>query len=83
MEIARKTKLGSQADIKGDITSVTEKVVLTVEKRIYRAVNTSPIPRFFPIPPRTLRDDMVTPSRVMINAPSGEAHRLWYSVSKA
>ena len=83
MERARKTKLGIHADMKGDITPLTEKVVLTVENRIYRAVSTNPIPKFFPIPPRTFRDDIVTPSSVMINAPSGDAHRLWYSVSKA
>lgn len=76
IERARKRKLGSQAAMKGDMTLLTEKVVLTVENRIYAAVRTTPIPRFLPIPPRTLRLDMVTPSSVMINAPRGDAQRL-------
>ena len=79
----RKTRLGSHAAMKGDMTLLTEKVLLTVEKSIYAAVRTTPIPRFFPIPPRTLRLDIVTPRRVMINAPRGIAQRLWYSTSKA
>ena len=81
--MARKTRFGSQAAIKGDITLLTEKVVLTVENKIYSAVRTMPIPKFFPIPPRTLRLDIVTPNKVIINAPKGEAQRLWYSTSKA
>ena len=36
--IARKMKFGSQTLIKGDITPFTEKVVDTVEKRIYLIV---------------------------------------------
>ena len=69
--------------MKGDITLLTEKVVLTVENNIYIAVKTIPIPRFLPIPPRTLRLDIVTPKSVMIKAPKGEAQRLWYSTSNA
>ena len=76
MPMARKTKLGSHADMNGDITPLTEKVVLTVEKRTYAAVSTIPIPRFFPMPPLTFLLLMVTPKRVMMNAPSGEAQRL-------
>ena len=76
IEMARNTKLGNQAAEKLDITLFTAKVVLTVEKRIYAAVSTIPIPRFLPMPPRTLRLDIVTPSNVMIKAPIGEAQRL-------
>lgn len=81
--MAKKTKFGSQAAEKVDITLFTEKVVDTVEKRIYAAVSTMPIPKFLPIPPRTLRLDIVTPNKVMIKAPIGEAQRLWYSTSNA
>ena len=83
MEMARNTKFGSHAAMNGDMTLLTEKVVLTVEKRIYAAVRITPMPRFFPIPPRTFRLDIVTPRRVMMNAPKGDAQRLWYSTSKA
>lgn len=76
MAIARKTKFGIHAAMKGDIEPLTEKVVETVEKRIYPAVRTMPMPKFLPIPPRTLRLDMVTPRRVMMKAPMGSAHRL-------
>jgi hypothetical protein len=34
MEMARKTRLGNQAAMKGDITFFTENVVLTVENNI-------------------------------------------------
>ena len=81
--MARKMKFGSHAAINGDITLLTENVVDTVENRMYPAVSTMPIPKFLPIPPRTLRLDMVTPSSVMINAPRGDAQRLWYSTSNA
>ena len=76
IEIAKKTRFGSQAAMSGDMTLFTENVVLTVEKRIYPAVSTMPSPRFFPIPPRWRRLDIVTPSSVMINAPKGIAQRL-------
>ena len=83
MEIAKNTKFGSQAAEKDDITLLTENVVETVENKIYAAVSTIPIPKFLPIPPRTLRLDIVTPSSVMMNAPTGDAQRLWYSTSNA
>lgn len=76
IEIARKTKFGSQAAMNGLITLFTLKVVLTVEKRIYAAVRMMPIPKFFPMPRRIRRLDIVTPSSVMINAPTAEAQRL-------
>ena len=75
MEIAKKTRFGSHAAINGLITLLTEKVVDTVENRIYAAVSMIPIPRFLPIPPRTLRLLIVTPRSVMINAPRGDAQR--------
>ena len=67
----------------GDITPLTENVVLTVENKIYAAVRVTPIPRFLPIPPRTFLLDNVTPSKVIMNAPSGPANREYHSVSNA
>ena len=72
----KNTKFGSHAAMNGDMTLLTENVVLTVEKRIYAAVKTTPIPRFLPIPPRTFRLDIVTPKSVMMKAPKGLAQRL-------
>ena len=80
---ARKTKFGNHAAMNGDMMLFTENVVLTVENRIYPAVRITPKPRFFPIPPRTRRLDIVTPKSVMIKAPNGLAQRLWYSTSNA
>ena len=51
--MARKRKFGSHTLMKGDITPLTEKVVETVENRIYSALKVSPTPKFLPIPPRT------------------------------
>ncbi len=71
--MARNMKLGSQTDINGDITPLTEKVVETVENRIYIAESVIPMPRFFPMPPLTLRLESVTARSVMINAAIGDA----------
>ena len=79
----RNIKLGNQTLIKGDITPDTEKVVDTVENNIYKALRVIPIPKFFPIPPRTFFELSVTPKKVIINAPIGLAHRFHHSVSKA
>ena len=67
----------------GDMTPLTEKVVLTVENKIYAAVSVTPIPRFLPIPPRTFLLESVTPKSVMMNTPKGPAKRVYHSVSNA
>ena len=81
--MARKRKFGSHTLMKGDITPLTEKVVDTVENRIYSALRVSPTPKFLLIPPRTFFELSVTPNRVIMNAPIGLAQRFHHSVSKA
>ena len=81
--MARNTKLGNQTAMNDDITPETANVVETVENKIYSADRAMPIPRFFPIPPLTLRALRVTAISVMINAAIGEAKRLYHSVSNA
>ena len=81
--MAKNTKLGIHTLIKGDITPFTEKVVDTVVNRMYNALSVIPLPRGFPIPPRTFFELNVTPNSVMMNAPIGLAQRFNHSVSKA
>ena len=59
-------KFGNQTATKGDIIPETENVVEKVEKRMYNALSATPIPRCKPIPPRTFRDESVTPIKVII-----------------
>ena len=83
MPMARKMKLGNHTAMNGDMAPVTEKVLLTVENNTYAAERAMPMPRFFPMPPLTLRELRLSASSVMMKAPIGEAKRRWSSVSNA
>lgn len=72
MPTTRKIMLGNHTAAAADMLPLTEKDVDMVENKMYKALNAIPIPKFSPMPPRTLRDDSDTPIKVMINAANGE-----------
>jgi hypothetical protein len=73
MPMSKNTILGSHTAMKGESVPLTEKVVDSVENKIYIELSANPIPKLSPIPPRTFRDESETPIKVMIKAANGMA----------
>lgn len=69
-------KFGNHTAVNVLIAPLTANVVLTVLKRMNKALSAMPMPMCKPVPPRTLREESERPMMVRIKTDNGIENRL-------